>query len=234
MALNLWQRIKARLIGLRRAACEAAGLGWYSRFAADDMERKLAPYLSRRGFFVEAGANDGRRFSNTYYLEKVKGWRGVLVEPMPGPAQQCRQCRRRSRVFEAALVSADYPGSTLDLYWADEMSRAADSFQDAGEIEEYRCAVGKWHQVRTVTVPARTLTSILEEAGVGRIDFMSLDVEGFEVSVLRGLDLERFGPRVLLIECRTEAQRDEVTAFLVQHYRMEKQLSQRDYLFLPR
>ena len=54
--------------------------------------------------------------------------------------------------------------------------------------------------VRDVTVTGRTLSEILDEAGAPEIDLLSLDLEGFEVPALRGLDLERHGPRWLLVE----------------------------------
>lgn len=52
-----------------------------------------------------------------------------------------------------------------------------------------------------VDVPVRTLDDILGEANAPRaIDFVSIDVEGHEVSVLRGFDLARWRPRLILIE----------------------------------
>src|SRR5260370_25666350 len=51
--------------------------------------------------------------------------------------------------------------------------------------------------------PARTLNSILLEANApARIDFFSLDVEGAEIEVLKGVDHEAFRFRYMLIECR--------------------------------
>lgn len=47
------------------------------------LDEKLAPYLNfKGGIFIEAGANNGIRQSNTYYLEAVRGWKGILVEPV--------------------------------------------------------------------------------------------------------------------------------------------------------
>jgi hypothetical protein len=81
---------------------------------------------------------------------------------------------------------------------------------------------------REVRVPARTLTSILEEVRPGRIDLLSLDVEGYEVEVLRGLDLARFRPRYILVETRSVAATDAV---LCGHYDRIAQLSHHDHLY---
>ena len=49
-----------------------------------------ARHLTRRGgVFVEAGANDGYAQSNTYYFERMRGWSGVLIEPVPELAHHC-------------------------------------------------------------------------------------------------------------------------------------------------
>ena len=55
------------------------------------------------------------------------------------------------------------------------------------------------------TVPARTLSSVLDEANAPEIDLLSLDVEGFEPQVLAGLDLDRHAPRFILVEIRDMA-----------------------------
>jgi hypothetical protein len=80
-------------------------------------------------------------------------------------------------------------------------------------------------------VPARTLTSILDEAGVRKIDFFSLDVEGFELSVLRGLDLDRYRPKYLLIEARY---REEIDSYLRGLYEPITELSFHDVLYRRR
>ena len=53
-------------------------------------------------------------------------------------------------------------------------------------------------EIRQVVV--RTLDAILAEAGVERIDFLSVDVEGAELAVLRGFSIARYRPRLILIE----------------------------------
>ena len=61
------------LLRLRRHTAERLGSARYSRPALYQLDRKLEAYLGDGGFFVEAGANDGFRFSNRYYLERFRG-----------------------------------------------------------------------------------------------------------------------------------------------------------------
>ena len=80
-------------------------------------------------------------------------------------------------------------------------------------------------------VPTRTLTSILDETRTPVIDLLSLDVEGYELEVLKGLDFARYSPRFLLIECLSDEHKVQLSAFLGSRYKCIDQFSYRDYFF---
>lgn len=61
-------------------------------------------------------------------------------------------------------------------------------------------------------VPARTLSSILKQHGIERIDLLSLDVEGNELEALRGIDFYVHKPRFMLIEARYRREIDNYLA----------------------
>ena len=85
-----------------------------ARPALDGLDDQLATYLDHRnGFFIEAGANDGRRQSNSYFLEKKRGWRGLLVEGIPDLHRQCVKNRPASKVVNRALAANDYAGESV-------------------------------------------------------------------------------------------------------------------------
>lgn len=66
-------------------------LRWRKRPSINNLDRKLAKYLDfREGFFIEAGANDGYAQSNTYFLEKKRGWHGLLIEGIPELYKTCK------------------------------------------------------------------------------------------------------------------------------------------------
>ena len=162
-----------------------------SSFSARDakgipIDLRLCDVLDRRdGFFVEAGANDGLFQSNTALLERSFGWRGVLVEPS---ARACEQARanRSSPVYNCALVSSDYEGSTV--------SGDFDGYP-MGSVDGARLG-----RAGAYSVPARTLQSILDDQGVSHVDFLSLDAEGYELEILRGVDFARTTFSYMLIE----------------------------------
>jgi FkbM family methyltransferase len=235
---RVWQgrRVLARS---RRRALEAKGDFSASRPALLDLDAKLAQHLDLDwGFFVEAGANDGFDQSNTYFLERARGWRGVLVEPVPALFEEARRERPSARVFNCALVAEDHPGETVTLRYGGLMTTVA-GFRDSAEDDHAWVAAA--HEVaqeepeHEFTVQARTLTSVLDEANAPEIDLLSLDVEGFEPQVLKGLDLSRHAPRFVLVEIRDMATgRAPVEAELGDRYEPVEALTPYDMLYRRR
>jgi FkbM family methyltransferase len=191
----------------RRHAFECLGSARYSR-PAPRMQEALEPHLPACGFFVEAGAHDGYTGSNTYFLERFCGWSGVLVEPIPELYRRCLRERPGSTVINCALVSVEFQQPDVVMRYGGSQSvvkgawaEVADEGRPASQLEWSRrgCSHG-WEQPYDVRVPARTLTSVLDEADAPRIDLLSLDVEGYELEVLRGLDIDRYRPGVVVVE----------------------------------
>jgi FkbM family methyltransferase len=224
-ALGVWRRRLFELAGSRR----------YSRPGLDDLDAKLARYLGfDGGFFVEAGANDGYSQSNTYYLERFRGWSGVLIEGIPELYDRCRRLRRRSRVYQCALVAPEFREPSVPMHYANLMSVVDGSLKSSGaQDDQIRRGIELQSLPATYTigVPARTLASILDEVSPARIDFFSLDVEGAELDVLKGLNLEKYRPTYLLVEARFF---DEVDAYLRPYYELVEQLTYHDYLYRSR
>ena len=195
------------------------------------LDKRLVKYLpSVSGVFVEAGANDGLKQSNTYYLERRRGWKGLLIEPIPRLAERCRQQRPRSLVVNAALVPPQLDGTMISLIDVDLMSIVSMA-QETGLAHDEHVAAGEQVQGvkrKNVSVRGRTLSNLIDEARLPHVDLLSLDVEGFELQALAGLDLSRHQPCWILVETDKP---DEVGNLLGDTYEQVAQLSFHDWLF---
>ena len=211
---------------LRRRGFEAIGSARYSRPEVEGLER----YLDfEGGYFIEAGANDGFRQSNTYFLERFRGWRGVLIEPIPELYERCVRERSNSHCFNCALVDPGSAGQAVVMRFGDLESHLARPDEVPAEAD---AANWGWSRAYDVLVPTRTLTEVLDEAAAPRWDFLSLDLEGHEERALAGLDLDRHRPRYILVEAVPEEDRlPRLERLLGGRYELLGQLGTRDFLF---
>jgi len=146
------------------------------------------------GFFLEAGAFHPVSISQTYLLER-RGWHGVLVEPLPDQEAEFAEKRPNSLLVKKALGAPEQSGADLSFLvpgGETSMARLLGSNETPPPGE------------RVLRVPITTLSEVLEHAKAPRLDYLSLDLEGYELAALRGLDFNRWRPKLILIEDRVE------------------------------
>ena len=159
---------------------------------AEDVRLERVFHGIEQGFYVDVGAYDPVHCSMTKHFYD-RGWRGINVEPSPASFARVSSARPRDANVNAGV--SDAPG---ELTVFDFPPKDAGLSTFSREIALRHRDAGYTFTERKV--PVRTLASICEEHAKGPIDFMSIDVEGYEDHVLGGADFERFRPRVLVIE----------------------------------
>jgi len=158
-------------------------------------DRLLWDYFGKvpRGVCVEVGGYDGVTGSNSLFFEK-QGWTTIVVEPMPAYAEIIRKARPAARLFNCAAGAKAGKATFTIAHGAEAYSTMSD---DVTRLDRIQRGGAK---VEQLVVPVRTVDSILEEAGVGELQFATIDVEGVEEVVLSGFDLDKWRPRVLILE----------------------------------
>src|SRR6266849_60721 len=142
------------------------------------METEFVRRLLRRNMtVVDAGAHHGLY---TLLASKRVGWDGrvIAIEPSPRECERLEKHLRLNRCSNTELVSCalgEDPGET-DLYWVDGVQDWCNSLRPPVANVP----------VRTVRVSVRRVDDVLAELEVKKVDFIKLDVEGAELSVLYG------------------------------------------------
>ncbi len=149
-----------------------------------------------QGFFIEVGAFDGYHFSVTYGLEMM-GWNGLLIEALPERYEQCKARRPHSRVVHSALGKRGSSGTVKFVNVRDEHGGMLSYAQAPGDHAK-RIADARY-QTSTIEVPVTTMNDLLKDH-TGPIDVAAIDVEGAELAVLDGFDLDKYKPRLLILE----------------------------------
>jgi FkbM family methyltransferase len=165
------------------------------------LDKRMELYLGniKNGFYIEAGAFNGIEQSNTKYLEN-KGWSGILIEPCKNSFEQCVKNRNTNNIFiNAALVE--------DCLKEPKVYGDFDS--------KIMASIGGTHLKRSPFEWVNTIDfkTIFEKYNIQKVDYLSLDIEGYELPALKGIDYSKVRPTYMLIEVH-DHEEEELIRFL--------------------
>lgn len=167
------------------------------------------------GVFIEMGAADGILGSNTYRLERDFGWDGILIEPIKEYCDQISKYRKASHVFNICIGETE--GSvefTRIEGYSKLLSGISDQYPSEHKDRINREVQSMGQKIHVDMVPCKKLITVLNECGVSHIDYLSVDVEGGEMSVLKSLCMEQHSIRPVLIGCENNYRSSEVNDYL--------------------
>jgi FkbM family methyltransferase len=167
----------------------------------------------RNGFFVEFGAFDGITWSNTYMLEKKLGWAGILAEPNRTFAREVL-ANRPSCVFDSRCVWSA-TGDTISFTETTECRELSTVTQFAQSDYHDRTKKNPIeYQVETISLA----DLLVQHKSPAEIDYLSIDTEGSELTILRAFDFNRWRFNVITVEHNwVQSARDGIHFLLTSH-----------------
>ena len=160
-----------------------------AQFLSSVMIKKVSPRSA--AYFVEIGANDGKYLSNTFTLEKTFGWNGLLAEVNSSLTQ---------------TLFLNRPKSKIDVRAVDEISGILKVFKQSknseySALEGFSVHTDQFIDSISEVVETINLTDLLEECKSPKcIDFLSIDTEGNEFEILKGLNFKMFRFNYIAVE----------------------------------
>jgi len=177
---ELWRRLYLQVIR-----------GSYSQMREDLVIDKLLGY-KKNGFYVDVGAYDPHKFSNTkrFYL---KGWTGINIEP--NPKKHSKFLKKRENDINLN-IGIDENNGTATFYEFFPAVSSTFSKDEAKKYLEQGCKL-----LNKIESKTRTLETVLKRHANGKkIDFMTIDTEGLEMEVLKGNKWSEYRPKIICIE----------------------------------
>lgn len=164
--------------------------------------------FKKNGYFVEVGVGDGVHLSNTYLLEKSYSWSGILVEP-------AKRVQKNLRTIRSSIIAPYALYSEADIehpfFEADDIMFSTFSFFKNKDHHQRMRVKGEEYTVKT-----KTLDEILRlNHAPRRIDYLSIDTEGSEFEVLKGLDFDYYDISLITVEHNYSIERDKVFNLLL-------------------
>lgn len=183
---------------------------YYGQYGQDSVIDSFFQQIGQEsGFFVDVGASDGIRFSNSCFLAKERNWQGICVEAHPDYFELLKRNRPESINYGCAVGSSDvgevdirlnYRASltTLDFDLDKKFAKDYEGYyasRDITDVNGFRNGVAQ--------VPVRTIDGILDENRQffqNGIDVVFIDIDGSEKYALDNFSLKKWSPRILLLE----------------------------------
>lgn len=138
------------------------------------------------GFFIEIGASDGIKLSNTYLLETQYKWKGICCEPIPNNFEKLVKNRPNSICYNEAVYNKS--GLTLTFDIANNCNLLSGI---AEHIDRYKSFVDE--NKKSIQVQTISLLDVLNNANAPSfIEYLSLDTEGSEFEILKNFDFEKY------------------------------------------
>ena len=161
-------------------------------------------------FFIEIGAGDGATYDHLRPFVLERGWRGVMVEPVPYVFEWLRRNYEGTETVALENVAvADHDGRVPFFYFAEpneqERERVPGHYHLLGSLSRemllgHTDVPERERRIVEAEVPSMTFASLCAKHDVETLDLLLIDAEGHDCEILAGIDVEALRPRLIVYE----------------------------------
>jgi FkbM family methyltransferase len=193
-----------------KVAAASAAKAWVEKTGVDPPNFVISEWIASQfpegyaGYAMDVGASDGFNISSTYYLETVFPWTVLCIEPNPYWKKQLAHHRALYRICACDDRREDDAWFHINM---DNLEAYSALRPNAKHVKKN--AVDRWAKIK---VPVRTADELLMQQEFPRLDALCVDTEGTEDAVLRGANLAKWKPRVVIVEAWEPGKHDTYLA----------------------
>lgn len=164
-------------------------------YSQDKQDFNLENYVFKgfkNGVFVDVGAHDGKTYNNTLYFEETHNWNGINIEPLPEVYQELVKNRPKSINLNVAIDEINGSALFYKNKGHTEMLSGLEKYYHPHHIERIKQENNIHNSYSdTIAVKTKRLDSIFEENNITHIHYLSIDVEGAEIAVIKSINFDK-------------------------------------------
>ncbi len=184
--------------------------------SGDDIQLMKLINQSNPGVYVDVGCWHPVKASNTYYFY-LRNWKGICIDPNP-ELKSLYDIYRKKDIFINCGIGNTSNALKYYMFNESSMNTFSNDFIDKNNLQS--------QIIKTIEIPLKPLSIILDEniSENDRLDFFDIDVEGFDIEVLKTNNWNKYRPKVIVVESDVSIQEDlnsEITSYIQQQdYRL--------------
>lgn len=173
----------------------------YSQFGEDKIIEYLFYHIGlQKPKYLDIGANEPRYISNTYYFYE-HGGNGICVEPNPFLCKKLKKIRPRDIIINAGVGTDNI--TEADFYLFPDYANGLSTFSEKEALHWQQVGMfglGKVKFEKIIKIPLIEINTIIKDHFETVPDLLCIDVEGWDLQILKSLDFKKYKPKVICVE----------------------------------
>lgn len=186
---------------------------YFSQYGQDEILDHIFKYKFF-GFFLDIGAHDGISYSNSYFFEKYRHYSGLCFEPNPDVYFKLKNNRKCECIKAAISDKTEIVKFTKGTGYT-EMLSGITNFRENKHIARVNRDISiHGGEITEIEVQAFNLNEILNQRNIIMIDFLSIDIEGGELVVLKSIDFKKIHIKAIIVEINFPEIKSQISNYL--------------------